>query len=293
MRRSSPIETAGQVELGTLPAGVDRHRLNLLIVTLDTTRADRLGVYGAADVETPAFDSVAAGGVLFEQAVSVAPLTLPAHSSIFTGKFPPEHGVRDNGGFFLGAEQVTLAEVLKAHGYRTGAFVGAYVLDAKWGINQGFDTYVDDFDLSQTRAVSLAAIQRPANEVVDKALPWLKSTAGAPFFAWVHLYDAHAPYRPPEPFLSRYADHPYNGEIAFADSQVGRLLAELRSLGVDDRTVVVIMGDHGESLGDHGEIAHGFFVYDSVMHVPFVIRHPTLCRIWLREASGTVQMSLA
>ena len=274
MRRSPSIEATDQVQLGALPGGVDRHRLNLLIVTLDTTRADRIGAYGAADVETPAFDSLAAGGVLFEQAVSVAPLTLPAHSSIFTGKFPPEHGVRDNGGFFLGAEQLTLAEVLKARGYRTGAFVGAYVLDAKWGIDQGFDTYVDDFDLSQTRAVSLAAIQRPANEVVDRALPWLEATAGAPFFAWVHLYDAHAPYRPPEPFLSRYADHPYNGEIAFADSQVGRLLAELRSLRVDDRTVVVIMGDHGESLGDHGESAHGFFVYDSVTHVPFVVRAP-------------------
>ena len=163
---------------------------------------------GAREVETPAFDSLAAGGVLFEQAVSVAPLTLPAHSSIFTGKFPPEHGVRDNGGFFLGAEQVTLAEVLKARGYQTGAFVGAYVLDAKWGTDQGFDAYVDEFDLSQTRAVSLSAIQRPANEVVDKALPWLAAHAAAPFFAWVHLYDAHAPYRPPEPFLTRYADHP-------------------------------------------------------------------------------------
>ena len=119
-------------------------------------------------------------GVLFEQAVSVAPLTLPAHSSIFTGRFPPEHGVRDNGGFFLGPEQLTLAEVLKARGYRTGAFVGAYVLDSKWGLNQGFDTYVDDFDLSQTRGVSLGAIQRPGNEVVDKALPWIQQSAATP-----------------------------------------------------------------------------------------------------------------
>ena len=216
--------------LGALPRGVLRDRLNLVIVTLDTTRADRIGAYGARDVETPTFDALARSGVLFEQAASVAPLTLPAHSSLFTGRFPPEHGVRDNGGFFLGPEQLTLAEVLKARGYRTGAFVGAYVLDAKWGLNQGFDTYVDDFDLTQTRGVSLGAIQRPGNEVVDKALPWIQQSAATPFFAWIHLYDAHSPYRPPEPFASRYRGHPYNGEIAFADSQVGRVVSQLQSL---------------------------------------------------------------
>ena len=171
--RSRPLRTTDGIELGTLPRGLSRDRLNLVVVTLDTTRADRIGAYGAKDVETPAVDRLASEGVLFEQAVSVAPLTLPAHSSIFTGKFPPEHGVRDNGGFFLGPDQVTLAEVLKGRGYRTGAFVAAYVLAAKWGINQGFDTYFDDFDLSQVRAVSLSAIQRPGNEVLDKALPWI------------------------------------------------------------------------------------------------------------------------
>lgn len=269
-----PVRSAAGVELGQLPRGVARDRLNLVVITLDTTRADRIGAYGARDVETPVTDKLADEGVLFEQAVSVAPLTLPAHSSMFTGKFPPEHGVRDNGGFFLGPEQLTLAEVLKTRGYRTGAFVGAYVLDSKWGINQGFDTFFDDFDLSRTRAVSLSGIQRPGNEVVDKALPWIQNAKAAPFFAWIHLYDAHSPYRPPEPFLSRYKGHPYNGEIAFADSQVGRVIAELQSLGLYDRTVVLIMGDHGESLGDHGEGAHGFFVYNSVTHVPFVVRAP-------------------
>ena len=268
------MATSSKVDLGTLPSGVSRDRLNVVLVTLDTTRADRIGAYGSKDVRTPTFDGLADAGVLFEQAVSVAPLTLPAHSSIFTGKFPPEHGVRDNGGFFLGPEQTTLAEVLKSRGYRTGAFVGAYVLDSKWGLNQGFDTYADDFDLSQTQAVSLGAIQRPANEVVDKALPWIQQSAGAPFFAWVHLYDAHSPYRPPEPFLSEYTGHPYNGEIAFTDSQVGRIVAQLRSMALLDHTIVIVMGDHGESLGDHGEGAHGFFIYDSTTHVPFVIRAP-------------------
>jgi arylsulfatase A-like enzyme/Tfp pilus assembly protein PilF len=262
------------VELGVLPRGVERDRLNLVVVTLDTTRADRMGAYGAADVETPTFDALAREGVLFEQTVSVAPLTLPAHSSLFTGKFPPEHGVRDNGGFFLGPEQLTLAEVLKARGYHTGAFVGAYVLDSKWGLNQGFDTYFDDFDLSKTRGVSLGAIQRPGNEVVDKALPWIQQYGSTPFFAWVHLYDAHSPYRPPEPFASRYKNRPYAGEIAFADSQVARIISQLRSSNLYDRTVIVVVGDHGESLGDHGESSHGFFIYESVTHVPFVIRAP-------------------
>lgn len=266
--------SAAGVELGALPSGVSRDRLNLVVVTLDTTRADRIGAYGSKDVETPTFDGLAREGVLFEQAVAVAPLTLPVHSSMFTGKFPPEHGVRDNGGFFLGLEQLTLAEVLKSRGYRTGAFVGAYVLDSKWGINQGFDTYYDKFDLSETRAVSLAAIQRPANEVIDQALPWIEQAKGSPFFTWIHLYDAHTPYRPPEPFATRYKGHPYNGEIAFADSQVGRVIEKLKALGLYDRTVVMVMGDHGESLGDHGEAAHGFFIYDSVTHVPFVVRTP-------------------
>lgn len=272
--RTRPVRTAAGNDLGALPRGVSRDRLNLVVITLDTTRADRIGAYGARDVETPALDRLADEGVLFEQAVSAAPLTLPAHSSIFTGKFPPEHGVRDNGGFFLAPDQTTLAEMLKARGYKTGAFVAAYVLAAKWGINQGFDTYVDDFDLSQTRALSLSAIQRPANEVLDKALPWIEQAGNAPFFAWIHLYDPHSPYRPPEPFAARYKDHPYNGEIAFADSQISRLISLLQARNLYDRTVIVVMGDHGESLGEHGEGAHGFFVYNSVTHVPFIVRAP-------------------
>jgi len=269
-----PGRSAAGVEMGRLAGGRSQRDLNLVIITLDTTRADRIGAYGSKDVETPAFDGLAREGVLFEQAVSVAPLTLPAHSSIFTGKFPPEHGVRDNGGFFLDPAQTTLAEVLKARGYRTGGFVAAYVLDSKWGIDQGFDTYFDDFDLGESKGLSLGAIQRPANEVVDRVLPWLEAAKESRFFAWIHLYDPHTPYRPPEPFLSRYTGHPYNGEIAFTDSQVGRVITQLRSLGIYDRTVVAIMGDHGESLGDHGESTHGFFIYNSVTHVPFVIRAP-------------------
>jgi arylsulfatase A-like enzyme/Tfp pilus assembly protein PilF len=274
LRGRGPVTTSAGVDLGTLPGGTSPERLNLLLVTLDTTRADRIGAYGAANVETPAFDRLAREGVLFEQAVSVAPLTLPAHATLFTGKFPPEHGIRDNGGFFLGEEQQTLAEILKTRGYRTGGFVSAFVLDSKWGVAQGFDTYFDNFDLGKAKQVSLGAVQRPGNEVVDQVLPWIRESGSSPFFAWVHLYDAHTPYRPPEPFASKYEQHPYNGEIAFADSQVDRILAELDAQGLTDRTVIMVIGDHGESLGDHGEAAHGFFIYNSVTRVPFVIRAP-------------------
>jgi arylsulfatase A-like enzyme/Tfp pilus assembly protein PilF len=260
--------------VGHLPAGVRPSDLNLLLVTLDTTRADRIHAYGFDGIETPNFDRLAREGVLFEQAVSPAPLTLPAHSSIFTGLFPPAHGVRDNGGFFLDDKQTTLAERLQARGLTTGGFVGAYVLDHKWGIAQGFQTYFDDFDLSKYQSLSLGSVDRPGNEVADHALAWLDRVGSKRFFGWVHFYDAHSPYDPPEPYKSRYAGHPYVGEIAFVDSQVGRLLGYLDAHHLDRNTVVVVMGDHGESLGEHGEATHGFFVYQATMHVPLVIRAP-------------------
>src|SRR4051812_30396054 len=260
--------------LGRLPSGVRASNLNLLLITLDTTRADRIHAYGFNEVETPNLDRLAREGVLFEQAVSAAPLTLPAHSSIFTGKFPPAHGVRDNGGFFLDEHETTIAERLQARGFTTGGFVGAYVLDHKWGVAQGFQTYFDDFDLSKYQSLSLGSVDRPGNEVADKALAWLDRVAGSRFFGWVHFYDAHSPYTPPEPFKSRYDGRPYIGEIAFVDSQVGRLLAYLDGHDLARKTVVVVMGDHGESLGEHGESTHGFFVYQSTMHVPLLIRTP-------------------
>lgn len=260
--------------LGHLPAGVRDTDLNLLLITLDTTRADRIHAYGFDGIETPNLDRLAREGVLFEQAVAPAPLTLPAHSSIFTGAFPPAHGVRDNGGFFLDERETTLAERLQASGFTTGGFVGAYVLDHKWGIAQGFQTYFDDFDLSKYQSLSLGSVDRPGNEVADKALAWLDGVASRRFFGWVHFYDAHSPYDPPEPFKSRYAGHPYIGEIAFVDAQVGRLLSFLDARNLTRNTVVVVMGDHGESLGEHGEGTHGFFVYQATMHVPLMIRAP-------------------
>src|SRR5262249_31308319 len=209
------------------------------------TRADRLGAYGSSAKATPAFDRIAAEGVLFQRAVTAVPMTLPSHATIFTGRYPPAHGVRDNGGFVLGAGETTLAGRLEADGVTNGAFVGAYVLDRRWGIAQGFDTYVDEFDVERARGSALADLERPANEVADRALAWLEQAAASRFFAWVHFYDAHSPYDPPEPFRSRFADDAYEGEIAFADAQLARLLAFLEGRRLLDRTIVVVIGDHG------------------------------------------------
>ncbi len=268
-----PERAAAGIELGHLARGVSRDELNLLVVTLDTTRADRLGAYGAAEVRTPVFDRLAREGVLFEQTEAVAPLTLPAHVSLFTGRFPPEHGVRDNGGFFVSPKETTLATVLKAAGFQTAAVVAAFVLDGKWGLDRGFDTYIDDFDTAKVRGLG-GAVQRPANEVVDRALPWLARAKDRRFFAWLHFYDAHTPYDPPEPYKTQYAGRPYNGEIAFVDAELGRVIDFLEREGLMERTVIAVIGDHGESLDEHGEASHGFFVYESTTRVPFVIRAP-------------------
>jgi arylsulfatase A-like enzyme/Tfp pilus assembly protein PilF len=286
-----PNLAQGGLDLGRLADQSRRDRLNLLLVTLDTTRADRLGAYGRpAAAATPAFDRLAREGVLFDRAMTSAPLTLPAHATMFTGQYPPVHGVRDNGGFFLGPEATTLAERLRTRGFRTGAFVGAFVLDAKWGLDQGFEHYADDFDLSkvQGQGVSLGSVQRRAAEVVELALPWLESVADQRYFAWLHFYDAHAPYDPPEPFASQYARAPYNGEVAYADAQLGRVVSFLERRGQLDHTVVVVVGDHGESLGEHGEGTHGFFVYETATHVPLAIRAP-FARTTGRRVSSLVR----
>lgn len=248
--------------------------LNVVLITLDTLRADHLGAYGATTVRTPNLDRLASQGVVFDQVMTTAPLTLPAHSSIMTGHFPPRHGVRDNGGFFLGPEQVTLAEILTGQGYQTGATVGAFVLDSKWGLDQGFQAYQDDFDLTNVKAMSLASVKRPGNEVVDLALKWMEGVADQRFFAWLHLYDPHAPYESPEPFRSQYRGHPYRGAIAFTDAQVGRVFDFLDQRGLSDNTIVIVTADHGEGLGEHGEETHGFFIYESSMRVPLIVRAP-------------------
>jgi arylsulfatase A-like enzyme/Tfp pilus assembly protein PilF len=252
--------------------------LNLVIITLDTTRADRIGAYGEPSHATPNIDRLAAEGVLFEHTVAPAPLTLPAHASLFTGEDPPFHGVRDNGGYILDSSKTTLAERLKERGYATGAFVGAFVLDSKFGLDQGFDEYFDRFDINRRpgSGFALGDIFRPGSEVVDAALPWLEQHANERFFAWLHFYDPHSPYEAPEPYRTSFASRPYLGEIAYVDAQVGRVIEWLRNREVLEKTVVIVLGDHGEALGEHGEGTHGLFIYEASLHVPLVMRTPDL-----------------
>jgi choline-sulfatase len=276
---AAPVLIAAAIGVWTIRARRDP-RLNVLVITVDTLRADHVGSYGYAAAQTPAIDRLAARGVRFAQATTVAPLTLPAHSSLMTGTFPAFHGVRDNGGFYLGDDQTTLAEILKARGYQTGGFVSAFVLDHRWGIAQGFDRYFDDFDLAKYRVdIGLDAVQRPARETVAKAIEWLDRDRARPFFAWVHVYEPHAPYDPPETIRVRFPPTmigAYDGEIATADVEIGRLLDHLAADGRLDRTVVALLGDHGESLGEHGEEQHGFFVYDADVRIPLILAAPAL-----------------
>jgi arylsulfatase A-like enzyme/Flp pilus assembly protein TadD len=264
---------------GVAPAWLGGARArNLLVVTLDTTRADHVGSYGHAPARTPRLDGLAARGLRFEHAATVVPLTLPAHSSLFTGTFPARHGVRDNGGYYLGEASETLAEVLKARGFRTGGFVSAFVLDSRWGINQGFDRYFDDFDLSLfDKQAGMDAIQRPGSETVDEALRWLEAEHERPFFLWVHLYDAHTPYAAPREYAAQFPRTlagAYDAEIAYADAQLGRVLDALERDGRLASTAVAVLGDHGEMLGEHGELTHGFFVYDAAVRIPLVVAAP-------------------
>lgn len=257
--------------------GSGRGPANVLVITLDTLRADRVGAYGYTGARTPVLDGLAARGARFASATTTTPLTLSAHTSLFTGSWPTAHGVRDNTGFYVDEAATTLAEVLKGRGYRTGGFVGAFVLDARWGIAQGFDHYFDDFDLSEDVGPSLDAIQRRGADVVDAAMGWLRQPATAPFFAWVHLYDPHTPYDAPAEFAARFAanrDGAYDAEVAYTDAQVGRLLAALQADGRLDDTLVVVLADHGEQLGEHREQSHGFFVYDASVQVPLIIAGP-------------------
>jgi len=212
-------------------------------------------------------------GVLFERAYTTTPLTIPAHSSLFTGQYPPTHGVRDNGDYFLHEDAVTLAERLSAVGYRTMASVGAEVTSHHWGFAQGFDAFFDD--LSTDWAENRWRAERPASEVVDDALSWLHGdNSNAPWFAWLHVFDAHHPYAPPEPFATRFAGQPYLGEIASLDAQLGRVVSHLEASGALENTWVFVVADHGEGLGDHGESMHGALLYDSTTRIPFIVRPP-------------------
>lgn len=236
---------------------------DVLLITLDTTRADRLGCYGYAKAQTPNLDALAQRGVRFDQAFCQVPITLPSHTVILTGTNPPENGVRNNSGYALGPELPILSELFRQRSYQTGAFIASRVLDHRYGLARGFDLYADQ----------IARHDRPANEVVDDALAWLESVKGRRYFAWVHLYDPHTPYTAPDDYVARAAS-PYDAEVAFMDAEIGRLLAGLRRHGTLDRTLIVVVGDHGESLGEHGFLWHSLLLYDSIMRVPLIFSLP-------------------
>jgi choline-sulfatase len=247
---------------------------NVVVITIDTLRADHVGCYGDKQIRTPNIDALASEAVRFERAYTPVPVTLPAHTVIFTGTYPMRSGMHDFSGNKLNPSQPTLASVLKQHGYTTGAVIGSAVLDSRFGLNQGFDFYYDHFDFSRLDESNLEEMERPGNVVADVALDWLSKNHRNKFFLWMHLYDPHYPYRPPAPYNQQYKDRPYDGEIAFADAQVGRLISFLKANGLYRNTLIVLTGDHGESLGEHGEKTHGFFIYNATLHVPVIIRLP-------------------
>ena len=247
---------------------------NVVIITIDTLRADHLGCYGYKDIKTPNIDALSADSTRFEHAFTAVPVTLPSHSSIFTGTYPMLSGMHDFSANKLSPTQPTLASVLKDNGYATGAVVASAVLDSRFGLNHGFDFYYDHFDFSRLQESNLDEMERPGNVVADQALDWLGQNYQKKLLLWMHLYDPHYPYKPPAPYAQEYASHPYDGEIAFADAQVGRLIQFLKDKKLYDHTIIVLSGDHGESLGEHGEATHGFFIYNATLHVPLIIHLP-------------------
>jgi choline-sulfatase len=270
--RSRPAATMPPADLAGRP---------IILVTVDTLRADRLGAYGSPKGLTPALDRFAQGAARFTAAVTQAPLTLPAHATILTGLHPAKHGVRTNDGFRLAAGVPALAEALRARGYATGAFIGGYPLHASFGLGRGFDRYDDDF----LRAAG--AVERSADEVVRSAVAWIDERLSQPFFAWLHLFDPHSPYTPPAPFAAAHADAPYDGEVAYTDAAIGRLFEHLQRSGLFPRAAILIVADHGESLGEHGERTHGTFLYDATVRVPLLVKLPDMAAS--REVSIPVE----
>jgi len=254
-------------------AGATGDVKNIVLISIDTCRADHLSAYGYDRPTSPNIDAVASDGVLFTRAQSTNPITLPAHSSMMTGVMPPVHGVRDNYDYKLGDSQLTLAEVLQEQGYQTAAFIGAFPLAGKFGLNQGFDVY-DDQLAPRGQRKGPETLERSADKVNEAAFSWLEKHHQDPFFLFVHYFDPHAPYRPAGEFAERYSNNPYAGEIAYTDDRLGLLMEKLEALGVYDSALIIITSDHGESLGEHGEDTHSYFTYQSTIHVPLVIKAP-------------------
>jgi arylsulfatase A-like enzyme/Flp pilus assembly protein TadD len=249
-------------------------RLNVVLISIDTLRADALGCYGGNVAETPNIDRLAAKGTLFAECKSPAPITLPSHTTMLTGTFPPFHGVHNNLVSVPDDGLVFLSEILKERGYRTGAIIGGFQLDDVFGFNQGFDYYDDEFTVGT--GGTLAGFEKPANQVMARAETWLRKNREEPFFLFVHFFDPHLPYTPPKKYYERHMDNPYYGEVEFVDAALGELVPALERNGLTRNTLVIITADHGESLGEHGEQTHVFFVYEATQHVPLIMYCPGL-----------------
>jgi len=260
----------GACSAGKDGAVVGKKDLNVCLITIDTLRADRVGYSGHA-VETPRLDSLARGGARFMNAVCEVPLTLPSHASILTGTAPPFHKIKNNGTYVLRDGDTTLAEILRGRGYRTAAFIGAFPLDSQFGLDQGFGLYDDRF--KNPEHLTGFEPQRTAEQVTRAAAAWLENNAGEKYFMWVHYYDPHLPYTPPPPFDRKY-DSPYDGEVAYTDVHLGRLLDALEERTDEDGILIVVVGDHGEGLGEHGEDTHGLFLYDTTLKIPLLFHCP-------------------
>ncbi|MEW5800544.1 MAG: sulfatase-like hydrolase/transferase [bacterium] len=273
---SAPCRTAPSDSVNNDAASfVPSEPCNVVLITIDTLRADHLGCYGYKGVKTPNIDALARQGILFWQAYTPVPVTFPSHVSILTGTYPPFHGVRNNGNFILDNKVVTLAEILADHGYKTAAFIGAYVLDSYYGLDQGFQRYNDDFSEGANND-ELLFQERTAEQVTNAALKWLAKNGQSRFFIWVHYFDPHSPYAAPSPFREEYLQNPYDGEIAYTDHWLGVLFRKLQEWQLDGKTMIILTADHGESLGEHGELTHGIFVYDSTLRVPLLMKGSSL-----------------
>jgi choline-sulfatase len=251
-----------------------RQRLNLVLVTIDTLRPDRLGCYGNTAVETPALDGLARSGALFENAVTSTPLTAPSHASMFTGLYPTGHKVRDTGAFQLDASHPTLASILREEGWNTAAFVGSSVLKRRFGFDRGFAVYDDEMPKASSTKLQGEYAERRAGAVVDRAAQWLASHTDQPFFLWVHVFDPHSPYDPPSPFREKYRSRLYDGEVAYVDQQLGRLFAAVARQSPPEQTLIAVLSDHGEGLADHGEYTHGVFLYEPTVRIAFLLAGP-------------------
>jgi len=244
---------------------------NVILISIDTCRADYLGCYGQTRRTTPNIDQIAGQGVIFKNVVTAAPMTLPAHCSMLTGTIPPYHGIHDNLDYRLNESEVTLAEILKEDGFVTGGIISASVLSSQFGIGQGFDTFNDRFEKA---GIADLMVERKGGQTTRLALDWLGRHKDEKFFLFLHYFDPHFDYEPPEPFASEFADNPYAGEIAYTDYCIGPVIQKLKELGLFDSSLIIITGDHGEMLGEHGELTHGYFIYESTIKVPLIFKLP-------------------